>query len=45
VRFASAIYVLHALQKKSKRGVATPQADIRMIEQRLREAERLHRGG
>jgi phage-related protein len=45
VRFASAIYVLHAFQKKSKKGVATPQADIRVIEQRLREAERLHQGG
>jgi phage-related protein len=44
VRFASAIYVLHAFQKKSKRGAATPQSDIRMVEQRLREAEGLHRG-
>ena len=43
VRFASAVYVLHAFQKKSKSGVATPATDIRMIEQRLREAERLHK--
>jgi phage-related protein len=43
VRFASAVYVLHAFQKKSKAGIATPKTDIRMIEQRLREAERLHK--
>ena len=42
VRFASALYVLHAFQKKSKAGIATPKTDIRLIEQRLREAERLH---
>lgn len=43
VRFASAVYVLHAFQKKSKKGIATPRADIRLIEQRLRDAERLHK--
>lgn len=42
VRFASAVYVLHAFQKKSKKGIATPQTDMRLIDQRLREAERLH---
>ena len=26
VRFAGAVYVLHAFQKKSKRGIATPKA-------------------
>jgi len=26
VRFAEAVYVLHAFQKKSKRGIATPKA-------------------
>jgi phage-related protein len=43
VRFASAVYVLHAFQKKSKKGIATPKNDIQLIEQRLRDAERLHR--
>jgi phage-related protein len=43
VRFGSAVYALHAFQKKSKTGIATPQADIRLIEQRLKEAARLHR--
>ena len=42
VRFTSGVYVLHAFQKKSKKGIETPKADIRLIEQRLREAERLH---
>ena len=37
------IYVLHAFQKKSKRGVATPQKDIDLIRSRLADAERLHR--
>jgi phage-related protein len=38
VRFAKAIYVLHAFQKKSKRGIATPKSDIDLIKQRLRAA-------
>ena len=37
VKFADAIYVLHAFQKKSKRGAETPRADIQLIERRLRE--------
>jgi len=43
VRYAEAIYVLHAFQKKSKRGIATPQKDIDLIHRRLAEAQRLHR--
>ena len=43
VRFGSAVYVLHAFQKKSKTGITTPLPDIRMIEQRLRDAERMHK--
>ncbi len=43
VRFAEAAYVLHAFQKKSKRGIATPQRDLDLIRRRLAEAERLHR--
>jgi phage-related protein len=39
VRFAQRVYVLHAFQKKSKRGIATPKSEIRLIEQRLRAAE------
>jgi phage-related protein len=29
------IYVLHAFQKKSKRGIATPKPDIELIKRRL----------
>ncbi len=43
VRFASAVYVLHAFQKKSKSGIATPKPDIQLITQRLRDAEQLHK--
>ena len=43
VRFESAVYVLHAFQKKSKRCIATPHLDKDMIERRLREAEAIHR--
>ena len=43
VRFATAVYVLHAFQKKSKAGVATPKSDLDLIEQRLREAAKLHK--
>ncbi len=43
VRYAEAIYVLHAFQKKSKKGIATPQKDIDLIHRRLAAAQRLHR--
>ena len=43
VQFAEAIYVLHAFQKKSTRGTATPARDIDLIRRRLADAERLHR--
>jgi phage-related protein len=44
VRFAARIYVLHAFQKKSKRGIATPKREIELIRERLKWAERLHIG-
>lgn len=43
VRYAGAIYVLHAFQKKAKRGIATTKKDIDLINQRLAEAERMQR--
>lgn len=43
VRFKEAIYVLHAFQKKSKRGIATPKSEMAVIRLRLAEAEHLHR--
>jgi phage-related protein len=38
VRFSGVVYVLHAFQKKSKSGLATPRHAIALIEQRLRRA-------
>ena len=32
------MFVLHAFQKKAKRGIATPKADIELIKQRLKQA-------
>ncbi|HWA23594.1 MAG TPA: type II toxin-antitoxin system RelE/ParE family toxin [Caulobacterales bacterium] len=43
VKFASAIYVLHAFQKKSKTGMRTPKAEIELVKQRLKVAEGLHK--
>jgi phage-related protein len=42
-QFADTLCVLHAFQKKSKKGRATPQKDIELIRRRLAEAERLHK--
>jgi phage-related protein len=39
VKLKSAVYVLHAFKKKSKRGSETPKHDIDLIRSRLREAE------
>ena len=43
VRFSGFVYVLHAFQKKSKSGIATPKKDIDLIHQRLAAAERDYR--
>ena len=43
VRFKDAVYVLHAFQKKSKSGIATPKKENDLIKQRLAEAERDYR--
>jgi phage-related protein len=46
VRFAKAVFVLHAFQKKSKKGVATAKADVELVKRRLsiaaREYQRLY---
>jgi phage-related protein len=44
LRYAGAVYVLHAFQKKSKTGRETPHRDIELIKQRLREAEEIAKG-
>jgi len=42
VKFQGVVYVLHAFQKKSKKGIATPQSHIQLIEQRLKKAREYH---
>ena len=37
VRYADVVYVLHAFQKKSKTGIATPKSVLMLIEKRLKE--------
>ena len=39
VKFATAVYVLHAFQKKSKSGIKTPTQDLELIRRRLKTAE------
>ena len=42
VKFAGAVYVLHAFQKKSKKGIKTPPAEMNVIRRRLKAAEEHH---
>lgn len=39
VCFAGVVYVLHAFEKKSKHGIATPKAELNTIDRRLKRAE------
>jgi phage-related protein len=41
VRFEGVVFALHIFQKKSKRGAATPKADIDLIHQRLKAAKQM----
>ena len=43
VRFADVVYVLHAFQKKAKRGIQTPRNEVNLIKLRLRDAEQDHK--
>ncbi len=43
VRFASRVYVLHAFQKKSKKGIRTPKHVMQLIRSRLVTAAQDHR--
>lgn len=40
VRFADAVYVLHAFQKKSRHGSQTPKPEMDLIQKRLQDAKR-----
>jgi phage-related protein len=42
VKLGNVVYILHVFQKKSKRGIATPQKVLDLIEQRLRIAKVEH---
>lgn len=39
VRFKETVYVLHAFQKKSPRGIKTAQVDVDLVERRLKVAQ------
>ena len=41
VKLGTKLYVLHAFQKKSKRGIATPKKEIDLIRKRLQQARQL----
>jgi len=43
VRYAGAVYMLHAFQKKSKTGRQTPRRDMELVKRRLRETEQMVR--
>jgi phage-related protein len=45
VRLGEHVFVLHAFQKKSKRGAATPQAEIDVIRRRLKRAVEISETG
>lgn len=40
IKFSDLVYVLHAFQKKSKKGVATPKPDLDLIKRRLDAAQK-----
>jgi phage-related protein len=42
VKFAGVVYVLHAFQKKSRKGSKTPAEEIEKVKARLKEAEEHH---
>ena len=38
--FREVVYMLHAFQKKSPKGIRTARSDVELIERRLRVAQR-----
>lgn len=45
VKMGDAVHALHAFQKKSKPGIATPQPDAELIEKRLKAVLARHKSG
>lgn len=43
VEFKDLVAVLHAFQKKSKSGIATPRHEIELVKQRLADAKTLYK--
>jgi phage-related protein len=43
VKLEKAVYVLHAFQKKSKHGIATPKSELELVKQRLKRAIEIDR--
>lgn len=43
VKVGESLYVLHAFQKKSKRGIKTPQKEIDLIKRRLKRAKEMEK--
>lgn len=41
VQIGEEIWVIHAFQKKSKRGISTPQAEFNLIRERLKRLKEL----
>jgi phage-related protein len=44
VRFSEAVYVLHAFQKKARRGIETPKHEVDLIRRRYEAARAHHQG-
>jgi len=44
-RFAEAVYVLHAFQKKSPKGIKTAQTDVQLVARRLKVAQEDYEAG
>lgn len=42
VKFVGVVFVLHCFQKKSKKGIATPKADLDLIRTRLNTAQQIY---
>jgi phage-related protein len=42
VKLADRVYVLHAFQKKSRRGIKTPKHELDLIKARLKRAEQIN---
>jgi phage-related protein len=42
VKLQGVVFVLHAFQKKSRKGKKTPQQDLELVRRRFRRAEEIH---